>query len=218
MSTSTRMPPLDPDAMTDAQRKAAAALTAGPRGGVRGPFVPLLRSPELMDRLQPENDEEKDSIPRQLPFIVIVADEMADLMMTSGKEVEQHIIRLAQKSRAVGIHLILATQKPTVDVITGGPLGEPHGDGVEEPNRSQRRGAVRAGIRDRPGVADLGTDRRALGVDRRGEPLQSPAPPAGASRSAGPRCARPATPRNRRRSSCRQRRPPAAGDSRSGPR
>ncbi|MCA9217128.1 MAG: hypothetical protein KDB27_28865, partial [Planctomycetales bacterium] len=49
----------------------------------------------------------------------IVADEMADLMMTSGKEVEQHIIRLAQKSRAVGIHLILATQKPTVDVITG---------------------------------------------------------------------------------------------------
>ena len=50
---------------------------------------------------------------------MIVADEMADLMMTAGKEVEQHIIRLAQKSRAVGIHLILATQKPTVDVITG---------------------------------------------------------------------------------------------------
>ena len=50
---------------------------------------------------------------------MIVADEMADLMMTAGKEVEQHIIRLAQKSRAVGIHLVLATQKPTVDVITG---------------------------------------------------------------------------------------------------
>ncbi len=74
---------------------------------------------ELLDRLEPENEEEKASIPRHLPFIVIVADEMADLMMTSGKEVEQHIIRLAQKSRAVGIHLILATQKPTVDVITG---------------------------------------------------------------------------------------------------
>src|SRR5688572_17539426 len=58
-------------------------------------------------------------MPRSLPFIVIVADELADLMMTSGKEVEAHIIRLAQKSRAVGIHLILATQKPTVDVITG---------------------------------------------------------------------------------------------------
>ena len=54
-----------------------------------------------------------------MPFIVIVADEIADMMMTAGKEVQQHIIRLAQKSRAVGIHLILATQKPTVDVITG---------------------------------------------------------------------------------------------------
>jgi S-DNA-T family DNA segregation ATPase FtsK/SpoIIIE len=74
---------------------------------------------ELMERLQPETDEDRAAIPRQLPFIVIVADEMADLMMTAGKEVEQHIIRLAQKSRAVGIHLILATQKPTVDVITG---------------------------------------------------------------------------------------------------
>ncbi|HUP79751.1 MAG TPA: DNA translocase FtsK, partial [Pirellula sp.] len=74
---------------------------------------------ELLDRLKPENDEDADLIPDHLPFIVIVVDEMADLMMTSGKEVEAHIIRLAQKSRAVGIHLILATQKPTVDVITG---------------------------------------------------------------------------------------------------
>jgi S-DNA-T family DNA segregation ATPase FtsK/SpoIIIE len=74
---------------------------------------------ELMNRLQPETEEERAAIPLHLPFIVIVADEMADLMMTAGKEVEQHIIRLAQKSRAVGIHLILATQKPTVDVITG---------------------------------------------------------------------------------------------------
>ena len=74
---------------------------------------------EILERLQPENEEERREIPSNLPFIVIVADEMADLMMTAGKEVEQHIIRLAQKSRAVGIHLILATQKPTVDVITG---------------------------------------------------------------------------------------------------
>jgi len=74
---------------------------------------------ELHDRLRPENDDEAELIPDHLPFIVIVADEMADLMMTAGKEVEAHIIRLAQKSRAVGIHLILATQKPTVDVITG---------------------------------------------------------------------------------------------------
>ncbi|MEZ6070192.1 MAG: DNA translocase FtsK [Pirellulales bacterium] len=74
---------------------------------------------ELMKRLQPETEEEAASIPLQLPSIVIVADEMADLMMTAAKEVETHIIRLAQKSRAVGIHLVLATQKPTVDVITG---------------------------------------------------------------------------------------------------
>jgi S-DNA-T family DNA segregation ATPase FtsK/SpoIIIE len=63
--------------------------------------------------------EEANEVPEKMPYIVIVADEMADMMMTSGKDVEGHIIRLAQKSRAVGIHLILATQKPTVDVITG---------------------------------------------------------------------------------------------------
>jgi len=74
---------------------------------------------ELMSRFNPESEEERATIPLHLPFIVIVADEIADMMMTAGKEVEQHIIRLAQKSRAVGIHLILATQKPTVDVITG---------------------------------------------------------------------------------------------------
>lgn len=74
---------------------------------------------ELRERIQPASEAEWEEVPKQLPFIVIVADEMADLMMTAGKDVEQHIIRLAQKSRAVGIHLILATQKPTVDVITG---------------------------------------------------------------------------------------------------
>lgn len=68
--------------------------------------------------IDPESDEASE-IPEKMPYIVIVADEMADMMMTSGKDVEGHIIRLAQKSRAVGIHLILATQKPTVDVITG---------------------------------------------------------------------------------------------------
>ena len=78
-----------------------------------------LGADELVERLGVEGEEERESIPLHLPYIVIVADEMADLMMTAGKEVEQHIIRLAQKSRAVGIHLILATQKPTVDVITG---------------------------------------------------------------------------------------------------
>jgi S-DNA-T family DNA segregation ATPase FtsK/SpoIIIE len=73
----------------------------------------------ILERMQPESDEEAAAIPTTMPYIVMIADEIADMMMTAGKEIEQHIIRLAQKSRAVGIHLILATQKPTVDVITG---------------------------------------------------------------------------------------------------
>ncbi|WP_437186616.1 DNA translocase FtsK [Planctomicrobium sp. SH668] len=74
----------------------------------------------VLDRLEIDPDDaEADAIPERMPYIVIIADEMADLIMTSGKEVESHIVRLAQKSRAVGIHLVLATQKPTVDVITG---------------------------------------------------------------------------------------------------
>ncbi len=75
---------------------------------------------EVLDRLGLSgSDPDAASIPDRMPYIVIIADEMADLMMTSGKDVEAYIIRLAQKSRAVGIHLVLATQKPTVDVITG---------------------------------------------------------------------------------------------------
>ena len=90
------------------------------RAGVRHLSVyNQLGEEELRDRIDPESDEEWQEIPKHMPYIVIVADEMADLMMTSAKEVETHIIRLAQKSRAVGIHLVLATQKPTVDVITG---------------------------------------------------------------------------------------------------
>ena len=74
---------------------------------------------ELLRRIDPQTQEERESISSRLPYIVIVVDEVGDLLMSMKKEVEGHIIRLAQKSRAAGIHLILATQKPTVDVITG---------------------------------------------------------------------------------------------------
>jgi S-DNA-T family DNA segregation ATPase FtsK/SpoIIIE len=78
-----------------------------------------LGADEIYARLAPEDDEERKRIPTYMPYIVIVADELAEIMFTAEKEVEQHIVRLAQLARAVGVHLILATQKPVVDVVTG---------------------------------------------------------------------------------------------------
>jgi len=78
-----------------------------------------LTKEQIWERFQPTTEQEKAQIPTHLPYIIIVIDELADLMMTSGKEVEHHLSRLAQKSRAVGVHLVVATQRPQANVVTG---------------------------------------------------------------------------------------------------
>jgi S-DNA-T family DNA segregation ATPase FtsK/SpoIIIE len=79
----------------------------------------MLTREQLVELFAPSTPEEEAKIPKKMPHIVIIIDELADLMMTSAKEVEAYIVRIAQKSRAVGIHLIVATQRPQATVVTG---------------------------------------------------------------------------------------------------
>lgn len=78
-----------------------------------------LGTEEIIRRFNPQTPDEEARIPKKLPYYVIVVDELADLMMTASKEIEGYIVRIAQKSRAVGIHIVLATQRPQATVVTG---------------------------------------------------------------------------------------------------
>ena len=78
-----------------------------------------LRDPTEVARVRAQHPDDPDLKLEPMHLIVIIIDELADLMMTAPKEVEEAIVRIAQKARAVGIHLVVATQRPSVDVLTG---------------------------------------------------------------------------------------------------
>jgi S-DNA-T family DNA segregation ATPase FtsK/SpoIIIE len=101
-------------AITEMERRYKIMAKAGVRNIKSYNSRPIEKQQALF-----EGAEEVARLPEKLSYIVIIVDELADLMMTAQAEVENYIARLAQLSRAVGIHMILATQRPSVDVITG---------------------------------------------------------------------------------------------------
>jgi S-DNA-T family DNA segregation ATPase FtsK/SpoIIIE len=109
---------------TEEEAAARAAEAAADAAGTGAEPPPLAASAEFEDpTLPPPADpvaaRDEKRLPQKLPYIVVIIDELADLMMTAPREVEISLARLAQKARATGIHLMVATQRPSTDVVTG---------------------------------------------------------------------------------------------------
>ncbi|HWZ84552.1 MAG TPA: DNA translocase FtsK 4TM domain-containing protein [Thermoanaerobaculia bacterium] len=116
----------DPKKAANALRWAVAQMeerfqTLSDFGQVRNAeqYNAAIKDPEAVARVRAQHPDDPDLKLEPMPLIVIIIDELADLMMTAPKEVEESIVRIAQKARAVGIHLVVATQRPSVDVLTG---------------------------------------------------------------------------------------------------
>jgi S-DNA-T family DNA segregation ATPase FtsK/SpoIIIE len=111
LSQFARVPHLITPVVTDIKKAANALAWA---------VAEMERRYEVLEKIGVKSVEGyNDKAETQMPYVVVVIDELADLMMQAGAKVEDAIIRLAQKARAVGIHLVVATQRPSVDVITG---------------------------------------------------------------------------------------------------
>jgi len=110
-------------AITEMENRYKMFARAGVRNIESFNSRPIVKQEELFagteDAPPPEEEDDEEKVPDRVPYIVIVVDELADLMLVAQAEIENQIARLAQLSRAVGIHMILATQRPSVNVITG---------------------------------------------------------------------------------------------------
>jgi S-DNA-T family DNA segregation ATPase FtsK/SpoIIIE len=103
-------------AITEMEKRYKMFAKAGVRNVESFNERPIVKQEDLFEE---EKGEDEDALPARLPYIVIVVDELADLMLVAQADIENCIARLAQLSRAVGIHMILATQRPSVNIITG---------------------------------------------------------------------------------------------------
>lgn len=106
-------------AITEMEKRYRIFAKAGVRNIKTFNSRPIVKQAELFEGEPGMEEEQDERPPDRLPYIVIVVDELADLMLVAQAEIENAIARLAQLSRAVGIHMILATQRPSVNVITG---------------------------------------------------------------------------------------------------